>query len=84
MNTTAGAARVLKTETIALVNTVMRRNEMSSDDLQAVQLYYVIGIGGTYYGTKMQAEAEARKAFPDEGADKRYARIYYKTFYQEV
>jgi len=57
---------------------------MSSDDLQAVELYYVVGIGGVYYGTKMQAEAEARKAFPDEGADKRYSRVYYKTFYQEV
>jgi hypothetical protein len=57
---------------------------MSSDDLEAVELYYVAGIGGVYYGTKMQAEAEARKAFPNEGADKRYARICYKTFYQEV
>lgn len=58
---------------------------MSNDDLEAVNLWYVVGIGGVYYGTKMQAEAEARKAFPNEDADKRYARIYYKTFYyQEV
>ena len=32
---------------------------MSSDDLEAVNLWYVVGIGGVYYGTKMQAEAEA-------------------------
>jgi hypothetical protein len=54
------------------------------DDLEAVDLWYVMGIGGTYYGTKMQAEAEARKAFPKEDAVKRYGRVYYKTFYQEV
>lgn len=53
-------------------------------DYFSVELWYVVGIGGVYYGTKMQAEAEARKAFPNEDADKRYARIYYKTFYQEV
>ena len=57
---------------------------MSSDDLEAVDLWYVMGIVGVWYETKMQAEAEARKAFPDEGADKRYARVYYKRFYQEV
>lgn len=48
-----------------------------------VLLWYVVGIGGVYYSTKMQAETEARKAFPNESADKRYARVYYKTF-QEV
>jgi len=54
---------------------------MSNDDF--VVLWYVVGIGGVYYSTKMQAETEARKAFPDEDAGKRYARVYYKTF-QEV
>ena len=49
-----------------------------------VDLWYVVGIGGVYYGTKMQAEVEARKAFPNEDAGKRYARVFYKTFYQEV
>ena len=53
-------------------------------DYFSVELWYVKGIVGVYYETKMQAEEAARKAFPDEGADKRYARIYYKTFYQEV
>ena len=61
---------------------VIGRHEMR--DYFSVELWYVVGIGGVYYGTKMQAEEAARKAFPDEGADKRYARIYYKTFYQEV
>jgi hypothetical protein len=54
------------------------------DDFVEVQLWYVIGIGGVYYGTKMQAEVEARKAFPDEDESKRYARVFYKTFYMEV
>ena len=57
---------------------------MSSDDLEAVQLWYVMGIYGTYYCAKGLAEAEARKAFPKEDAVKRYGRVYYKTFYQEV
>ena len=45
-----------------------------------VLVWYVVGIGGVYYSTKMQAETEARKAFPNESADKRYARVYYKVF----
>jgi len=57
---------------------------MSSDDLEAVDLWYVMGIAGLWYETKMQAEEAARKAFLFDDADKRYARIYYKTFYQEV
>lgn len=54
------------------------------DDFVEVQLWYVIGIGGVYYGTKMQAEVEARKAFPDEDESKRYARVFCKTFYMEL
>ena len=57
---------------------------MSSDDLEAVDLWYVKGIVGVYYETKMQAEEAARKAFIFDDADKRYARVYYKTFYQEI
>ena len=66
---------------------------MSSDDFtlefdaskqhvveENVLLWYVVDIVGVYYGTKMEAEMEARKYFPDESADKRYARIYYKVF----
>jgi hypothetical protein len=43
-----------------------------------------MGIAGVWYETKMLAEAEARKAFPKEDAVKRYSRVYYKTFYQEI
>ena len=53
-------------------------------DYFSVELWYVVGIGGVYYGTKMQAEEAARKAFIFDDADKRYARIWCKTFYQEV
>tara|TARA_R110000868_G_scaffold230966_2_gene484262 strand:- start:4400 stop:4831 length:432 start_codon:yes stop_codon:yes gene_type:complete len=56
----------------------------TSENLEEVKLWYVVGIGGAYYGTKMQAEEETRSAFPNEDAGKRYSRIYYKTFYQEV
>ena len=52
--------------------------------LLEVDLWYVVGIGGVYYGTKIQAETAARQAFPDEDERRRYARIYYKRFYQEV
>ena len=54
------------------------------DGLVEVDLWYVVGCGGVYYGTKIQAEAAARKAFPEESEDKRYARVFYKRFYQEV
>ena len=54
------------------------------DDFVEVQLWYVVGIGGVYYGTKMQAEVEARKAFPDEPESRRYARVFFKTFYMEA
>ena len=43
--------------------------------LLEVDLWYVVGIGGVYYGTKIQAEAAARQAFPDEDERRRYARI---------
>lgn len=54
------------------------------DGLVEVDLWYVVGIGGVYYGNKGYAEAAARQAFPEESEAQRYARIYYKRFYQEV
>ena len=54
------------------------------DDFVEVVLWYVVGISGVYYGTKIQAEAAAREQFPDESESKRYARVFYKTFYMEV
>ena len=62
----------------------MKPSLRGSDDLEAVDLWYVMGIAGVWYETKMLAEAEARKAFPKEDAVKRYSRVYYKTFYQEI
>jgi hypothetical protein len=53
-------------------------------DLEEVQLWYAVGLGGVYYGSKEQCEKEVRKAFPDEGAHRRYARVFYTTFYREV
>ena len=61
-----------------------RENEMSMDDLREVQLWYAVGLGGMYYGSKEQCEKEVRKAFPDEGAQLNYTRVFFKTFYEEV
>lgn len=35
------------------------------------------------FATKMAAEIYARDVFPDEGPDKRYARIFYKSVWEE-
>ena len=59
-------------------------NGMSMDDLREVQLWYAVGLGGVYYGSKGQCEAAVRKAYPDEDPDTRYGRVFYKTFYEEV
>jgi hypothetical protein len=42
-----------------------------------VTLWYVTGIHHTYFVTKIEAEAAARKTFPDEPENRRYARICY-------
>ena len=52
--------------------------------IKEVQLWYAVGLGGVYYSTKEQCEAEVRKAYPDEDPNTRYARVFYKTFYEEV
>jgi len=54
------------------------------DDLREVTLWYAVGLGGVYYGTKEQCEKDLRKAYPDEDPATRYARVFYKTFYEEV
>jgi hypothetical protein len=54
------------------------------DDLIQVTMWRVTGIDGVYYPTKARAMTAARKAFPDEDESKRYARVFYKTFYMEV
>ena len=52
--------------------------------LKEVQLWYVLGISQIKYDNKLRAERAARLAFPDEDADKRYSRVHFKTFYEEV
>lgn len=47
---------------------------------QEVILWYVKGIPGVYYPTKIVAEASARISFPNEDPDRRYSRIFYQTF----
>ena len=54
------------------------------EGFKQVQLWYVQGIIGTYYETKLLAERAAWIAFPDEAANVRYARIWYKTVMEEV
>lgn len=49
-----------------------------------VQFWYVKGVPQTLYDNKLRAERAARLAFPDEDADKRYSRVFFKTFYEEV
>jgi hypothetical protein len=54
------------------------------EGFKQVQLWYVQGIIGTYYETKLLAERAAWMAFPDETANVRYSRIWYKTVMEEV
>ena len=54
------------------------------EGLRAFPLWYVRGLEGQYWTVKLDAEAAARKAFPDEGPQQNYARVFYKTFYEEV
>ena len=58
--------------------------EMLYWGLREVQLWYVRGLDGQYWTVKLNAEAAVRKAFPDEDPDTRYARVFCKTFYEEV
>lgn len=54
------------------------------EGLKQVQLWHIRGITGEYFATKLAAEVRARKAFPHESADRRYARIYFTKFYKEM
>jgi hypothetical protein len=54
------------------------------DEMLEVQFWYVKGVPQTLYDNKLRAERAARLAFPDEDADKRYSRVFFKTFYEEV
>lgn len=53
-------------------------------DLIPQDLYHVFGLTGEYFTTKLAAEVRARKAFPHESEDQRYARIFFQRFFKEV
>jgi len=53
-------------------------------DLIPHDFYYIKGITGEYFTTKMAAEVRARAAFPHEDTGRRYARVFYKRFFEEV
>lgn len=48
-----------------------------------VELWYVRGIDGYLYPTKIVAEAAARTRFPHEDEDVRYTRIGYVEYVRE-
>ena len=53
-------------------------------EFKQVQLWHVRGVTGEFYTTKLAAEVRARAAFPEESPDRRYARVFYKRFFEEV
>ena len=58
---------------------------MSSDvEFKQVELWHIHGVTGEFYTTKLAAEVRARKAFPHEDYNSRYARVFYKRFFEEV
>ena len=62
----------------------MRKNNFMVEMADGhVELWCVHGIQFGYFPHKIDAEAAARVAFPDESEDRRYARIYFKRFYPE-
>lgn len=53
------------------------------DDDGRIELWYVRGIEGQVFPTKIEAEAAARRQFIGEHPDTRYGRIYYRAYYPE-
>lgn len=53
------------------------------DGFKQVQLWHIHGVTGEYFSTKLAAEIRARNAFPQESADRLYARIFFTKFYKE-
>ena len=52
-------------------------------DLIPQDLYYIHGITGEFYTTKLAAEVRARAAFPHSPTPG-HARVFYKRFFEEV
>ena len=59
---------------VALSDTKVYEND------EGMSLWYYTGCGNDWYPNKLCAEMAARAQFPDEDPNKRYARIFYKTF----
>ena len=55
-----------------------------TDGFKQVQLWHVRGVTGEFYTTKLAAEVRARAAFPHETPPERYARVFYRRFFEEV
>ena len=58
-------------------------DEIVIEDVAEIQLWYLRGIPGKLFPTKIAAEVAARERFPDEGPDARYARLGYVVFFKE-
>lgn len=63
----------------------MKTSELKDEALEMKEttLWYLQGYPGHYYTTKLAAEVDARRVFPLEDIDARYARLRCKTFYEE-
>lgn len=51
-------------------------------DKDEVDLWFVAGLPGFLYPTKIAAEVAARQAFPEESPEMRYSRIRSMKFYR--
>jgi len=52
--------------------------------MHEITLWYVFGVAGEYFTTKLAAEVRARQAFPDESPRNHYGRVRFKTFFTDV
>jgi len=52
--------------------------------MEEITLWYVRGVVGEYFTTKLAAEVRARRAFPNEDEQERYSRVFFHHFYKEV
>jgi hypothetical protein len=65
--------------------TIGKLHTMTARGLRELQtFYYVEGITGEYYATRMQAEVRAVKCFPFDDPRQRAGRIHTRYFREEV
>ena len=63
------------------MNIDLNQARIDEDTDQGVTLWSVRGLDG-WWPTKIVAEVAARRAFPEEAGEIRYARVFYSTFYR--